>query len=219
MRRMQPAITRELRVTTRSMAPLVASLLAPLVLAGCGFEPGIDPLVISTAPSNPFSEFAPTIEPVDSIPPAYAPENPELSPVAETARIPEFPDSLAWIAGVLAVVASALSGLTFLRHREADRPPIFPLIFIAVLITVVTILVELLFVAAEIIMLLSGIGETPQGVVLGLILAVLGLFLINFDLAFVIYVYRVGSAPAGEDVRVNLRFWEGWGLSQPDEGK
>jgi len=77
------------------------------------------------------------------------------------------------------------------------------------LAAVTTILVELLFVAAEISMLLSGIGETPAGVVLGLILAALGLFLINFDLAFVIYVYRVATAPAGEEVRLGLRFWEG----------
>jgi hypothetical protein len=81
-----------------------------------------------------------------------------------------------------------------------------------VLITVTTILVE-------IIMLSSGFGETPAGVVLGLILAALGLFLLNFDLAYWIYVYRVASAPVGEEVRPNLRFWEGWGLSPPDEGK
>jgi hypothetical protein len=84
---------------------------------------------------------------------------------------------------------------------------------------ITTILVELLFIAAEVIMLLSGIGETPAGVVLGLILAALGLFLINFDLAFVICVYRVASATSGEEIRPNLRFWESWGLSQPGEGK
>jgi len=188
-------------------------------MAGCGFEPDIDPLVLATAPPNPFSEFARRIEPVDSLPPADAPQAPDMSQVAETSQIPEFPTSLAWLAGALVAVTSALGGLTYLRSREADRPPILALIFIAVLVTVTTILVELLFIAAEIIMLLSGIGETPAGIMLGLILAALGLFLINFDLAFVIYVYRVASAPAGEEVRPNLRFWEGWGLSLPGEGK
>jgi hypothetical protein len=63
------------------------------------------------------------------------------------------------------------------------------------LITITTILVELLFIKAEVIMLLSGMGETPAGVVLGLILAALGLFLINFDLAFAICVYRIAGDP------------------------
>ena len=150
---------------------------------------------------------------------AYAPQDLDMSPNVGTSQIPEFPAPLAWLAGALAAVTSALGGLTYLRSRESDRPPILALIFIAVLVTVTTILVELLFIAAEIIMLLSGVGETPAGVMLGLILAALGLFLINFDLAFVIYVYRVASAPAGEEVRPNLRFWEGWGLSPPGEGK
>jgi len=194
-------------------------MLAATLVAGCGFGPDIDPLVLATAPPNPFSEFAPNSEPVNSISPVEAPQDLDLSPVSATSQIPEFPTPLAVLAGALAVVTSALGGLPLLRSRESDRPPILPLIFIAVLITITTILVELLFIAAEVIMLLSGIGETPAGVVLGLMLAALGLFLINFDLAFVIYVYRVSSAPAGLEVKPNLRFWEGWGLAPPDEGK
>lgn len=218
----QPIVQELAQATSRIAAPagrIPTFILTSLLLVACGFEPDVKPLVIPTAPPAPFSEFGPNVEPVGSLPLADAPQNPDLGLVAETPEIPEFPISLAWIAGVLAAVTSVLSGLTFLRRGESDRPPILPLIFIAVLITVITILVELLFVAAEIIMLLSGFGETPAGIFLGLILAVLGLFLINFDLAFVIYVYRVASAPAAEDVRVNLKFWEGWGLSPPDEGK
>jgi hypothetical protein len=106
---------------------LVATLLAGALVAGCGFEPDIDPLVLATAPANPFSAFAPDTVAFDSI--------------------------------------------------------------------------------------------SPVGVVAGLVLATLGLFSLNFDLAYSVYVYRVSSAPLGEEVRPNLRFWEGWGLSSPDEGK
>lgn len=106
-----------------------------------------------------------------------------------------------------------LGGLTFLRRREVAQPPIIPLVLIAILLTITTLLVELLFVAAEVSLLMSGLGETPVGVLLGLVLAGLGLFLVNFDLAFVIYVYRVAHASPGEQVRLNLWPWEGWGLS------
>ena len=75
---------------------------------------------------------------------------------------------------------------------------------IAVLLTLAILVVEALFIVAEINMLLSGLGETPIGIVPGLILSVLGLFLINLEVACIVFVYRVASAPPGEDVRLNL---------------
>ncbi len=77
-----------------------------------------------------------------------------------------------------------------------------------VLLTLAILLVEALFIVAEIIMLLSGLGETPIGIVLGLILSVLGLVLINFEVAYLASVYKVASAPPGEDVRLILWPWE-----------
>ena len=111
-------------------------------------------------------------------------------------------------------MTAMLAGVTFFGKREATRPRIFPLILTAILLTVATLLVELLFVAAEVILVSSGLGETPPGVLLGIVLAGLGLFLIDFDLAFVIYVYRVANATPGEEVQLNLWPWEGWGSPQ-----
>lgn len=109
-------------------------------------------------------------------------------------------------------VTAILSGFTFLGSRSGSRPSLTALIVIGVLLTLAIFLVEVLFIVAETIMLLSGIGETPIGIVLGLILSGLGLFLINLELAYLAFVYRVVSASTGEDVRLILWPLELWGL-------
>jgi len=124
--------------------------------------------------------------------------------------------ALAWASGALTAVTAMLGSFTFLMRGEATRPPIIPLILTAIFLTITILVVELLFVAAEIILVMTGLAETPPGVALGLLLAGLGLFLVNFELAFVIYVYRVANASPGGEVRLNLWPWEGWGLS-PDK--
>jgi hypothetical protein len=65
---------------------LVATLLAGAFVAGCGFEPDIDPLVLATAPPNPFSAFAPDNVAVDSISPVDIHLEPDMSPVAQASR-------------------------------------------------------------------------------------------------------------------------------------
>jgi hypothetical protein len=120
---------------------LVATLLAGALLAGCGFEPDIDPLVLATAPPNPFSAFAPDTVAVDSISLVDIPLEPDLSPVAQASQVPDFPTPLAWLAGAMATVTAVLSSLTFPRIGKSDRPPLLALILIGVLITVTTLLV------------------------------------------------------------------------------
>jgi hypothetical protein len=97
---------------------LVAALLAGALVAGCGFEPDIDPLVLATAPPNSFSAFAPDTVAVDSISPVDIPLEPDMSPVAQTSQVPNFPTPLTWLTGAMAAVTLVLSGLTFPRIRE-----------------------------------------------------------------------------------------------------
>lgn len=150
--------------------------------------------------------------PFTAAPPLTTPFS-TMGPIDRNLTTANLPTPLAWAAGTLAAMTSMLAGVTFFGKREATQPRIFPLILTAILLTVATLLVELLFVAAEVILVTSGLGETPPGVLLGIVLAGLGLFLIDFDLAFVIYVYRVANAAPGEEVQLNLWPWEGWGLS------
>jgi hypothetical protein len=88
---------------------------------------------------------------------------------------------------------------------------------VAILLTITTLLIELLFIAAEVILVISGLVQTIPGLLLSLLLAGLGLFIGNSELAFVIYVYRIASARPGEDVLFRLWPWEAWGLSEGDE--
>ena len=181
-------------------------------LVGCEFEPQIDPLLFPTAPPKPFSGFSADDNAVESIDsPAALPASMSEGVGASEASF-EFPSLLAWVSGAVVTVTAAFAGFTFLGSRSGSRPSLTTLVVIGVLLTLAILLVEVLFIVAEIIMLLSGLGETPIGIVLGLILSVLGLFLINFEVAYLAFVYRVASALPGEEVRLILWPWELWGL-------
>ena len=79
--------------------------------------------------------------------------------------------------------------------------------------TLAILLVEVLFIVAEIILLLSGLGETPIGMVFGLPVSPGSFFCSTYEDACLAFVYRVASAPPGEDVRLILWPMELWGLS------
>jgi len=187
-------------------------VVASLSLAGCKFEPQIDPLLLPTAPPIPFSEFSAGDSEVESFDSPAALPGPSPGGIGAPEASFEFPSFLVWASGAVVTVTATLAGFKFLGSRSGSRPSLTALIVIGVLLTLSIVLVELLFITAEALMLLSGIGETPIGIVLGLILSVLGLFLINVELAYLAFVYRVASARKDEDVRLILWPWKLWGL-------
>lgn len=180
-----------------------------LLLAGCNFEPTIKPLVVSTVPPQPFSAFAPTEASIGAISPQVAP----AQPLGEIERPPDrfgFPTTLAWGVGVLTAVAMALSGYSFLVERQESRPPIVLLVILAIVFLILfAFLMEGLFAAAEAILALSTV--TVVTAFLSLSLAAVTAFLVNFEVAFSVYVYRVAFSPPEVEVRLDLRPLN-WGL-------
>jgi hypothetical protein len=183
-------------------------VMAVLLMASCGFQPDIDPLIIPTAPPQPFSGFTPTERVLGEIPPQLAPAE-TLGVVAREADLFGFPAALAWAAGALAT-AAALSGFSLLVRRLKSRPPIVLLIILAIVFLVLFgLLMEGLLAAAEAILALS--AATLATALLSLSVAAITAFLVNFEVAFCVYVYRVAFAPPQEEVKLDLRPLN-WGL-------
>jgi hypothetical protein len=97
------------------------------------------------------------------------------------------------------------------------RPNLVGLIAAGLLITGATILIEYyLFIPAELALLpviAAGGIVAPFAIGLEAILIVESLFLINFDVAYWVYVYRVQISSFDEDVKLNLNPLDGWGLN------
>jgi len=168
-------------------------VLAVLLMAGCDFQPDIEPLIFATASPQPFSGFTPTEGVLGEIPPQLAPEE-TFGVVAREADLAGFRAALAWAAGALAAAAAALSGFSFLVRRLKSRPPIALLIILAIVFLILFgLLMEGLYVAAEAILALT--AATAATAFLGLIVAAIAAFLVNFEVAFSVYVYRVAFAP------------------------
>ena len=93
--------------------------------------------------------------------------------------------------------------------------PIAPLIIVGVLLSIVVFIVDLLFVAAE--MVLAGPASTGNAlaILLSLIIVAEGLFLTNLDIAYWVYAYRLTGASPSEDVPFDLTPGD-WGLGHND---
>jgi hypothetical protein len=101
--------------------------------------------------------------------------------------------------------------LRFIQRDE--RPPIGVLIVVGVLLSIVVLLVDLLFAATEVILAGPDFAGNPLTILLSLFVVALGLFLINLDVAYWVYVYRVAEAAPSEEVPFDLTPFD-WGLRQ-----
>jgi len=199
---------------TRADAPGLALVLccAALLTAGCQFEPEIEPLIIPTAPGVPLSPFSTTAAPMDSLPSGeYAPPSPDVT--THPSRISRLDRLWAQVTAILASVTAALVALLLQFIRRDARPPIGVLIVVGVLLSIVILLVDLLFVAAEVILAGPDFAGNPLTILLSLIVVILGLFLINLDVAYWVYVYRLAGASPSEEVPFDLTPFD-WGLRQ-----
>ena len=172
---------------------LMALVPAVLLMASCNFQPDIKPLIFATAPPQPFSAFAPTEGDLSQIPSQSAPAE-TLGVVEKEADLAGFPAALAWAAGVLAAAAATISGFTFLIQRQESRPPVVLLIILAIIFLILFgILMEGLFAAAEAVLALS--AATAATALLSLTVAAITAFLVNFEVAFCVYVIGWRSLP------------------------
>ena len=98
-------------------------------------------------------------------------------------------------------------------NGSTKRPDTAALVVIGIALTGAIIVTELGLTAAEI--ALAPIAATGNPLAIGgeLILVSTSLFLVDVEIAWWVYVYRVETAPANVDVRLNLNPLEGWGLN------
>jgi hypothetical protein len=180
-----------------------------LLVTGCQFQPDIVPLNIPTAPPQPFSAFAPTEMRIDQMPSSQVPAQ-SLGDIEESRGSSPLLATLARAAGLIAIPGLGLAGLSMLVRGQADRPPIWLLVFLGILFLVLFgILLEALFAAAEAILALA--APTLITALLSLTVAAIGMFLVNFEVAFAVYVYRVVAAPERVEVKLDLTPFD-WGL-------
>lgn len=93
-----------------------------------------------------------------------------------------------------------------------ENPPLGVLIGIGVLLTLAILVTEGGFIYAEGALAVPSLLGNPLAIIGELILISLSLFLINLEVAYLVYVYRVAKAELGEKVRFILTPFD-WGLS------
>jgi len=184
-----------------------------LLMASCEFQPDVKPLVIPTAPPQPFSAFVPTVGAISQIPSQAAPVQP-LGEIETPADHFGFPTALVWTVGALAAGGTFFGSLIFPRLSASDRPPIIALIFIAILLGL-----SFLFIEATLFIIESFLaGVTVVGAVLfGLFIAAITIFLFDFLIAYSVYFYRVASAPPNEKVTIDLNPLHAWGFDSTEK--
>ena len=120
---------------------------------------------------------------------------------------------LASISGAISAVLQGRQSQLSPRTRGSERgptglatgnPPIGALIGIGVLLTLATLVVEAGFIYAEAALAAPSLTGNPFAIVGELVLVSLSLFLINFEVAYWAYVYRVMGARPGEKVHLKL---------------
>ena len=111
-----------------------------------------------------------------------------------------------WIP-VLLAAATIFRGL----RKEEDKPNLIALIITGLLLTVAIVLVEALFVIVEAILVGPDLTGNPFAIVLSIVIVILGIFLINLEVAYWVYVYRVSKALPGEKIPFDLTPLD-WGL-------
>ncbi len=89
------------------------------------------------------------------------------------------------------------------------NPPLGPLIVIGILVTLVTVPIEVLIVKAEMDLALADTVAPQIGVPLGITLAVVGATVLDFEVSYWAYVYRVYSQP---DIHQDYELFPPWGF-------
>jgi len=111
---------------------------------------------------------------MDSLPSGeYAPPSPDVT--THPSRISRLDRLWAQVTAILASVTAALVALLLQFIRRDARPPIGVLIVVGVLLSIVILLVDLLFVAAEVILAGPDFAGNPLTILLSLIVVILGL--------------------------------------------
>jgi hypothetical protein len=97
---------------------------------------------------------------------------------------------------------------------HAKRPTTAQLVVIGVLLTSAIVVSEIALTAGE--LALAPIAATGNPLAIGgeLILTGTSLFLVDVEISYWVYVYRVETALPSQDVKLNLNPLELWGLSE-----
>jgi hypothetical protein len=96
---------------------------------------------------------------------------------------------------------------------QKDNPPVEALVAIGILLTVVGLVFGVATVVAEI--ALAPLAATPQGMAAEALLIAADLILINVEVAWWTYTYRVAQAgPNGPHIDINFNPLEAWGLNE-----
>ena len=93
------------------------------------------------------------------------------------------------------------------------KPPIGFLFVIGNLITIATILAEIPLIWAEIIIALPALSGNPLAILGEISLIALSGFILNFEVSYWVYIYRVLAAPPGKEVDLDLNPLSAWGLA------
>ena len=92
-----------------------------------------------------------------------------------------------------------------------ERPPIEGIIVTGILLTLATVVLEIPLIWGEAILAGPAFAGNPLAVGGELLLMSASAFLLNFEVAYWAYAYRVVSAPTGEDIRLDMTPFD-WGL-------